>query len=63
MQVNTYGIGFGMGIPINQYNSIDLGFNFSTRGKTDPGFVKDNYFKISAGLNFGELWFLKRVED
>lgn len=63
MQVSTYGIGFGLGIPINQYNSIDLGFNFSTRGKTDPGFVKDNYFKISAGLNFGELWFLKRVED
>ncbi len=62
-QVNKYGIGFGMGIPINQFNSFDLGFNYYTRGKTDPGFVKDNYFKITLGLNFGEPWFLTRSED
>ena len=62
-QINGYGLGIGFGIPINHFNSIDLGFNFYTRGKTEQGFIKDNYFKITAGLNFGELWFLKRAED
>lgn len=62
-QINGYGLGLGFGIPLNRYNSIDLGFNLYTRGKTDPGFVKDNYFKMTIGLNFGELWFIRRAEE
>jgi outer membrane protein assembly factor BamA len=62
-QINRFGIGLGFGIPINKYNSIDIGINYYIRGKTDNGFIKDNLLKITAGINIGELWFLKPKED
>ena len=62
-QINRFGIGLGFGIPINKYNSIDIGINYYLRGKTDNGFIKDNLIKITAGINIGELWFLKPKED
>ena len=62
-QINRYGIGLGFGIPLNRSNSIDIGFNYYMRGKTETGFIKENLFKITAGINFGELWFIKSREE
>jgi len=62
-QINRYGISLGFAIPINPYNSIDLGFSYYIRGKTEPGFIKENMFKITAGINIGELWFIKSREE
>jgi len=47
-------------IPINQQNSIDLGISYSSRGTTDYKLIKDQYVKFSIGINFGELWFVRR---
>jgi hypothetical protein len=59
-----YGITAGLGIPLNKFNSLDLGISYSVRGKTDNGLIKDQLIKLSAGFNFGELWFIKaRTED
>ncbi len=61
--INSFGIGAGIGIPISQYNSIDIGISFANRGKTGSGLIRDNIFKINAGFNFGELWFIRVSEE
>jgi len=61
--VNRYGVSFGIGIPISSSNSVDLGMSYSIRGKNENGQIKESYFKLSAGLNFGELWFLRPKDD
>jgi len=61
--VNNYAANVGVGIPLNNENAIDVGVTVGTRGKANTGFVKDNYIKLSLGLNFGEFWFLKPKEE
>lgn len=61
--IDNYAANFGFGIPLNNENSIDLGFTLGTRGKINSGFVKDNYLKVSLGLNFGEFWFLRPKDE
>jgi len=61
--VNNYAVNAGIGIPINNENAIDLGVTLGTRGKVSSGFVKDNYVRLSLGLNFGEFWFLRRRDE
>ncbi len=61
--VNTMGFSLGFGIPISDLNSIDLNFSYSIRGKEGNGLIKDELFGIYAGVNFGELWFLRPNED
>jgi hypothetical protein len=63
-KVNRLGFGIGFGIPLGTQNSIDLGISYSMRGKTENGLIKEDYLKLTAGLNFGELWFIRpRDED
>lgn len=61
--INTIGARLGIGIPISDYNSLDINFNYSIRGKEENGLIKDQYFGLFAGVNFGELWFLRPNED
>ena len=61
--VNTIGFRLGFGIPISDLNSIDLDFSYSLRGKEGNGLIKDELFNIYAGVNFGELWFLRPNDD
>lgn len=61
--IMEYGVAAGLGIPISEYNSIDVALNYSMRGKTDNNLVKDELFNVAVGLNFGELWFLRRNEE
>ncbi len=61
--IDHYAVSFGIGIPINEVNGIDLGFELGTRGKKDNSLVKDNYIKASIGLNFGEFWFIRPSDE
>jgi hypothetical protein len=61
--INMLSGSIGLNIPFIQYNSIDILFSYSTRGKTSGGLVKDNVFRLAAGINIGELWFLKPKEE
>jgi len=61
--VNRIGFGLGFGVPIGNGNSLDLGITYSMRGKNENGLIKENYLKLSAGLNFGELWFLRPKDE
>jgi hypothetical protein len=62
-----YGLSFGLGLPIinynrlspNQYSVINLAFEYSKRGN-DENKIREDLFRISLGLNFTDLWFGKR---
>ena len=61
------GLSFGMGLPLPNYNSLargqasvlNLTFEYAKRGN-NQNLLKDNIFRISAGLSFSDLWFNKR---
>jgi hypothetical protein len=56
-----------MGLPLPNYNSLaraqssvlNLTFEYVKRGN-NQNLLKDNIFRISAGLSFSDLWFNKR---
>jgi len=43
----------------NQYNAVNLSFEFLKRGNNE-NLLKENAFRLSLGLNFTDLWFVKR---
>jgi hypothetical protein len=61
--INRFGFGVGFGIPLGNYNSIDLGVSYSLRGKSENGLILEKYLKLTAGLNFGELWFIRPKDE
>lgn len=62
-KINRYGLGLGVGIPIGNSNSFDLGISMSMRGKDGNGLIQEKYLKLTAGLNFGELWFIRPKDE
>jgi len=61
--INTWGIRTGVNIPMSEYSSLDLGVNYSQRGTTNNGLVKDQFLNFTATINFGELWFIRAREE
>jgi len=61
--VNSYGLRAGVNIPISNYNSIDFGLGYSIRGESTNQMIKEEFFNLTAGVNFGELWFLRPKEE
>jgi len=63
----VYGISFGMGLPLANYNRlspgqftiINLSFEYEQRGN-NTNMLRENLFRLSIGLNFSDLWFNKR---
>ena len=64
------GITYGMGLPIGNYNRLgrnefsmlNLAFQYAKRGNND-NLLKENIFRISAGFNLSDLWFIKKKYD
>ena len=51
----------GLGLPTLFYGTrIDLSFEIGTRGSIDNNLIRDRYIGVSATLNIGERWFVKR---
>jgi hypothetical protein len=72
VELNEVGISFGLGLPIvNSYRDIETGTKkliisrinifgeYMTRGTTDNGLIREDYFNIGIGLNFNDKWFQK----
>jgi len=70
-KLNTWGATLGFGLPLvnysrttapNQFTVINLAFEYSRRGNNES-LLKENLFRISAGLSLSDLWFIKRKYD
>jgi hypothetical protein len=67
--LSQWSASFGLGLPMvrsnfspNQYSVINLSFEYNKRGN-DDNLLKENIFRISAGLNLSDIWFQKRKYD
>lgn len=64
------GITYGMGLPIGSYNRlgrtefsmVNIAFEYGKRGN-NSNILKENIFRISAGFNLSDLWFIKKKYD
>ncbi len=59
-KINVMGLHAGISFPLGINNSIDLGFMYGIRGKTENNLLKENIFRISFSLNLNEMWFIRR---
>lgn len=71
--INDYAFTFGFGFPIRKdaittassvyQTRINVAFEIGSRGTTQEKLLKENYFRLTIGLNFTEKWFVKRKYD
>ncbi|MDE5812301.1 MAG: hypothetical protein K2H61_08385 [Muribaculaceae bacterium] len=52
-------VGFGLPAPVNRWTKtvVNVGFEYRHRTTSPIALVKENYFNVTIGINFNELWF------
>lgn len=67
IDINEYGITFGMFLPIKRTDTalpgINLGFEYGGKGKAESGLIQEKYFNINIGITINDRWFIKRKYD
>lgn len=60
-RVRDYGLTAGFGLPTPEGKTmINLGFEWKHRAAHPNTLISENYFNITLGVNFNELWFWQR---
>ncbi len=63
-QVNDFGMSFGLGLPLRQLSTVNMGFEFGKRGTTNNNLIQENYFNFRLSLSLTDTqWFQKRKID
>lgn len=71
MDVNDFGINFGVSFPIvpstgannvlnKGFSSVDFGFTYGIQGKRENNLLEEEYFKFKFGVTFNDKWFVRR---
>ncbi len=61
IDINTLALTGGLSMPaFTPGTRLDINFEVGTRGTTDQNLVHDLFYGMSATLNIGERWFIKR---
>lgn len=59
--VREYGVACGIGLPTPEGRTmINFGLEWKRREAYPNSLIAENYFNITLGINFNELWFWKR---
>jgi hypothetical protein len=58
--INQYSVSGGFSMPFNNENTLDVAVLYSMRGSKDLNLIKENDIRISLGISFGEVWFIRR---
>lgn len=59
--VKEYGVACGIGLPTPEGKTIiNLGFEWKHRMASPQKLISENYFNITLGINFNEMWFFQR---
>ncbi|WP_158841135.1 hypothetical protein [Polaribacter sp. L3A8] len=62
--IDDFGISFGLGLPMKQLSSVNMGFEFGKRGTNSNNLIKENYFNFRLSLSLTDTnWFQKRKID
>lgn len=62
-EIKDFGISFGLGIPLKQLSTVNLGFEYGKRGTTENNLIQENYFNFRLSLSLTDNWFVKRKID
>lgn len=58
--VRDYGVSLGFGLPVPGFKTVvNLGFEYRHRQCYPSALIKEDYFNITIGINFNEMWFRK----
>ena len=58
--VREYGVSVGFGLPSNfSKTMVNLSFEYKCRKSAPVNYIKEDYFNITIGVNFNEMWFWK----
>lgn len=61
VDINNFGITFGLGLPLGRsFSNLNLGFELGRRGTTRANLIEESYLKINVGLSLNDRWFVKR---
>ncbi len=68
--LNSYGVTFGVGLPIKKYsyaelnrnNIVNVGFEFGQKGSKTTS-LRENYYRFTLGFSLSDIWFIKRRYD
>lgn len=62
--VREYGLTCGLGLPApGSKTVINLGFEYKHRTSSPINYITENYFNITLGVNFNQMWFWKSKID
>ena len=62
--VDDFGISFGLGLPLKQLSTMNMGFEFGKRGTLTNNLIQENYFNFRLSLSLTDTnWFQKRKID
>lgn len=63
--INSYGVSAGVNLPIKpaalSFSSIDISLEVGKRGTLQNNLVKEGFFNLKFGFNFGNRWFVRQV--
>lgn len=58
--VRDFALTCGFGLPVPGFKTlVNLGLEYRHRQATPNALIKENYFNITLGINFNEMWFQK----
>jgi hypothetical protein len=65
--IEDFGMSFGLGLPLKEASSVNLGFEFGKRGSTANNLIEENYFNFRLSFSLtaagSQSWFRKRKID
>ncbi len=65
--IDDFGMSFGLGLPLKQLSTVNLGFEYGKRGTTSNNLIEENYFNVRLSLSLtasgAQGWFRKRKID
>ncbi|MDE6134214.1 MAG: hypothetical protein K2F79_01400 [Muribaculaceae bacterium] len=57
-RLREYGVTAGFGFPVPSFKTtVNLGFEWKRRQANPNPLIKENYFSLTLGINFNEMWF------
>ena len=58
--LSEYGVSLGFGLPSNfSKTMVNLSFEYKRRKSSPINYIQEDYFNITIGVNFNEMWFWK----
>lgn len=64
VDLNEYGITFGLGLPLRRTGTsiptINLGVEYGKRGQQTNGMIEENFVNFNVGIIINDKWFQKR---